>query len=83
MFQGGDCELRAIAAHNSHENVSLIQEGGTVLVAYGTLIDYLHYCKKDETGLGRWTVMTLRGSEEITATREGYLLLQPMLQQQT
>ena len=29
MFNGGETELRAVAAHNVHENVGRIQEGGT------------------------------------------------------
>ena len=40
MFQGGETEVRADTAHNCHENVARIQEGGLALLSYGTLIDY-------------------------------------------
>ena len=40
MFQGGEMDFRAIAANNSHKNISRIQEGGTVLLSYGSKLDY-------------------------------------------
>ena len=65
MFTGGEADIRSVAAHNVHENVGEFQEGGTALLAYGPIIEH-HDLKgscKDETGLGRWVVMTLVGEE--------------------
>ena len=65
LFQGGETELRAIAAHNAHSNVGKRQEGGTCLLAIGSLLG--HYdpdsSGKDESGLGRWTFMTFKGRD--------------------
>ena len=63
MFQGGEAELRAVIAHNTHENISKVQEGGTALLTYGPLIDHIESSAKDETGLGRWVVTCLQGSD--------------------
>ena len=52
MFRRGEAELRAVAAHNSHENVSRVQEGDTALLAYGSLLDHYGGAEKDESGLG-------------------------------
>ena len=70
MFQGGEADIRAVAAHNVHENVSKHQEGGTALLAYGTIVDQydFEHSGKDNTGLGRWVTMVFRGSEGV-ATR--------------
>ena len=42
-----------MAAHNVHENVGRVQEGGTALIAYGTLFEQYDYDEsgKDTTGL--------------------------------
>lgn len=68
MFQGGETELRAIAAHNAHNNVSHTQEGGTCLLTFGTMVDHLNLDSsgKDNSGLGRWVVMTFKGGEGFT-----------------
>ena len=68
MFSGGEADVRAVAAHNIHENVGRVQEGGTALVAYGPLLEQYDHdgAGKDPTGLGRWTVMTFKGSDGIT-----------------
>ena len=39
MFNGGETDIRAIAAHNANENVGRVQEGGTAMLAFGNLID--------------------------------------------
>ena len=67
MFRGGEAEIRTIAGHNVHENVSRFQEGGTAAMLYGSLIEQYDYehSGKDGTGLGRWVVMVLRGSEGV------------------
>ena len=67
MFQGDETEVRAMAAHNKHEAsvAGRFQEGGTCLLAYGTVLDY--YDKEasgvDESGLGRWSHMVFRGDD--------------------
>lgn len=70
MFKGGEAEIRSVAAHNTHEGreVGRVQEGGTALLCYGTLIEqYAHdLSRKDPTGLGRWVVLTFQGENGIT-----------------
>lgn len=64
----GEAEIRTVAANNVHENVGRVQEGGTCSMAFGSIVKYYDVDKsgKDETGLGRWTVMTFAGSDGIT-----------------
>ena len=51
-----------------HENVGRIQQGGTSLLMYGPLIQHLDMDESgaEDSGLGRWTVMTLKGDEGFT-----------------
>jgi hypothetical protein len=39
MFNGGETELRAIAAHNINEDARKFQEGGTAMLVFGDLIE--------------------------------------------
>ena len=39
MCRGREVDIRSIAAHNVHENVGRIQEGGTNMILYWPLID--------------------------------------------
>ena len=67
IFSAVEAEIRSIAAHNVHENVGRVQEGGTRMLFYGPLV-YQYGFKhsgKDGTGLGRWVVMVFQGSEGI------------------
>jgi hypothetical protein len=59
MFNGGETELRAIAAHNINEDAGKIQEGGTAMLAFGDLIEQFdpNSSGQDDLGLGRWTFM--------------------------
>jgi hypothetical protein len=54
LFRGGEAEVRSAVAHNIHENVSKVQEGGTCLLMFGPIIDKLDVGQpsKDESGLG-------------------------------
>jgi exonuclease III len=64
LFWGGEAEVRSVVAHNVHEvGHQRVQEGGTSMLMFGGIIDYLDMASsgRDETGLGRWVVMTLRG----------------------
>jgi hypothetical protein len=35
LFKGGEAEIHSIVAHNVHENVGKIQQGGTSLILFG------------------------------------------------
>jgi hypothetical protein len=48
MFNGGETELRAIAAHNVNKDAGKFQEGGTSMPVFGDLIEQF-----DPEGLGR------------------------------
>jgi hypothetical protein len=48
MFNGGETELRAIAAHKVNNDAGKFQEGGTAMLAFGDLIEQV-----DPEGLGR------------------------------
>jgi len=52
-----------MVAHNTHENIGRVQEGGRSLLLFGSLTEQLVHEEpgKDESGLGRWSVMTLKG----------------------
>ena len=60
MLNRGECEIRSVEAHNVHNNVGRAQEGGMRLMNFGPMIEQydLDNSGKDDTGLGRWVVMT-------------------------
>ena len=68
MYQGGEAEVRTQMAHNVHENVARTQEGGCGLILFGPLVAQYDFesSGKDDTGMGRWSVMTFRGDGDIT-----------------
>ncbi len=74
LFRGGEVKIRSVVAHNIHENVSKVQEGGTCLLMFGAIIEKLEIEQpsKDESGLGRWLVMTLQRDEGRTRIICGY-----------
>jgi hypothetical protein len=39
MFNGGETELRAIAAHNVNKDAGKFQEGRTAMLVFGDLIE--------------------------------------------
>ena len=67
MFNGGEAEIRTQTGHNVHENVGRMRQGGTSMLLFGALIDQYNFEEsgKDGTGLGRWVVMTLQGSDGV------------------
>ena len=67
MFNGGETDIRAIAAHNANENVGRVQEGVTEMLAFGNLMDQFDGdgSGRDELGLGCWTFMTFAGSDGV------------------
>ena len=67
LFRGGEADIRSVVAHNVHENVGTVQEGGTSMILFRSLIQQfdVDHSGKDDTGLGRWCYMTFCGSEGI------------------
>ena len=76
LFKGGEADVRSLGAHNVHEleGIGQTQEGGTGLLMFGPLTEYLYMpgSKKDATGLGRWTTMLLKGEGVQTRIVCGY-----------
>ena len=70
MFNGGEMEVRAVAAHNTHniKEAGRVQEGGTAMLLYGQLIEQydVEASGRDSLGLGRWVVMVFRGANGLT-----------------
>ena len=56
-----------MVAHNVHKNVGRVQEGGTRMLLFGSIIQQFDVDNsgKDDTGLGIWCYMTFYGSEGI------------------
>jgi hypothetical protein len=73
-LRGGEAAVQSMVAHNIHENVGRIQQGGTSMLLFGHLTEQLDYDEtgKDASGLGRWTVMTLKGDRVRTRVVCGY-----------
>jgi hypothetical protein len=74
LFKGGEAAIQSVVAHNVNENFGRIQEGGTSLIMFGPLTEHLQQQgqTKDETGLGRWSIMTLKGVGVCTRIVCGY-----------
>ncbi len=57
-------DIRSVVAHNVHkvDRIGRVQEGGTGLLLFGPLTEYLDIptSEKDVSGLGRWTTMLLK-----------------------
>ena len=64
FFREGGADIRSVVAHNVPENVRRVQEGGTSMLLFGSLIQQfdVYQSGKDDTGLGRWCYMTFCGS---------------------
>ena len=66
---GGESDIRSIVVHNIHEadNIGRVQEGGTGLLMFGPITEYLDMpaSEKDRSGLGCWTTMLLKGSSGV------------------
>ena len=74
MFNGGGCEIRSVAGHNVHENkCGRVQQGGTGILLYGSLIDQYNFeaSGKDDTRIGRWVSMVLKGADGIRTRMVG------------
>jgi hypothetical protein len=74
LYKGGKVALQSVVVHNVHENIGRVQEGGTSLLLFGPLTEQLENDQpgEDESGLGRWSVMTLQGDGVQTRVVCGY-----------
>ncbi len=76
LFRGGEADVRSVVAHNVHEgrNVGRTQEGGTGILMFGQLTEYLDMPNsgKDASGLGRWLMMVIKGEGMQTRIICGY-----------
>jgi hypothetical protein len=74
LFKGGEAVVQSVIVHNVHENFGKVQQGGTSLIMFGPLTDQLDFNEtgKDDTGLGRWSVMTVQGDGARTRIVCGY-----------
>jgi hypothetical protein len=74
LFKGGEAAIQSVVAHNIHENISCVQEGGTSLLLFRVLTEQLAHDEpgKDKTGLSRWSVMMLKGDGVQTRAVCGY-----------
>ncbi len=54
LFKSGKAVVQSVVAHNIHENIGRVQEGGTSLLLFGALTEQLAHDQlgKDKTGLG-------------------------------
>ena len=67
MFNGGETDIRAKAAHNANENVGREQEDGTAMLEFGKLMDQFDgdWLGRDILGVGCWTFMIFAGSDGV------------------
>jgi hypothetical protein len=67
LFKEGKAEIQSVVLHNVHENIGRVQEGGTSLLAFGAITEFLDHDQpgKDKSSLGRWSVMTFKGEHGI------------------
>lgn len=65
IFRGGEDEVRAIGASNSHKGSTRSMEGGTAMATWGKLLDYYdsENSGKDRTGLARWVYQQFVGQD--------------------
>ena len=74
LCQRADKDVRSVVAHNSHKNIAPVQEGGSGLLVFGLIIDQLDMKSsgKDGSGLGRWTMVAIKGDRIQTRIICGY-----------
>ena len=76
MFNGGETNLRVIAAHNATKEAGKFQEGGTAMLVYGNLIKQFDSegSGRGNLGLGQWAFMKFTGGDGVvTRVICGYL----------
>ena len=62
MREGSHC----CTGHNTHENFSLKQQGGTFIASTPTASQFVRDTGTDSTGLGRWSWMKVEGRTSAT-----------------
>ena len=64
LFRGGEADIISVVAHNVHENVGRVQEGGASMLLFGSLIQQfdVDHSGKDDKGIGSWFYMKFCGS---------------------
>jgi hypothetical protein len=74
LFKGGEAVVHSVIAHNVNENFGKVQQEGTSLIMFRPLTDQLDFNEsgKNDTGLGRWSVMTVQGDGARTRIVCGY-----------
>ena len=65
---GGRCK----GSHNKHERFSLCQQGGTCIATNECLVDNYVDSGVDDTGLGRWSWIRLKGRNTVTRIVAAY-----------
>ncbi len=67
MFNGGETELRAIAAHNVNKDAGKFQEDGIAMLVFGDLLEQFdpEDLEQDDLGLGRWAFMKFSGGNGV------------------
>ena len=55
LFRRGEADIISAVALNFHKNIFKVQQGGTSMLLFGSLIQQfdVHHLGKDDTGLGR------------------------------
>ena len=74
LFQRAEEDVRLVVAHNSHKNIAPVQEGGTGILVFGPIIEQLDMKSsgKNRSGLGQWTMVTIKGDGIQTRIICGY-----------
>ncbi len=74
LFKGSEAAIHSIVSHNVHENIGRVQQGGTSMLLFGHLTEQVDHNEsgKDDSGIGRWTVITLQGDGVRTRVVCGY-----------
>ncbi len=67
LFNGGETDLRVIAAQNVNKDTGKFQEGGTAMLVFGDLIEQFdpEGLGRDDLGLRWWTFMKFTGGEGV------------------
>jgi hypothetical protein len=43
VFKGGEADIQSMVVHNVHKDFGHVQEGGTSLMAFGNVTEYLFH----------------------------------------
>eukprot|EP00957_Ditylum_brightwellii_P167726 12768832-Ditylum_brightwellii.AAC.1 len=62
--------LKTTAAHNLHEDLNFHQEGGTAIMAFDYVTNYVMSRGPDPSSLGRWVTMLFTGTNGVKTRLE-------------